>query len=139
MGIRSESPTGAMQPKGYLFPDVTSQIVLALRADLPTTTYVAIDLAKWDRASTSVQVIRIGGVSSAMFDMPVLQVDVRSVYWDDAVDTMGLVRQSMGGFPLRLQQVKYVRETSGVRYLPDVDEDRARVTCDFTVTVAANP
>jgi hypothetical protein len=151
------SITGTMQAGGHRFPDTTSMVVLALRAATVTgtlypatyapaygtlgarTLFVAIDLSHWDRKSPSVQVRRIGGTASAMFDEVLLQIDVRTDQWDDCTDTMELVRQAMGNLPLSEQAVKSVEETEGVRFLPDVGEDRARVSCDFVVTVASNP
>lgn len=131
--------TYTFQPAVLLFPDAVSEIVVYLRGKLPAGTIVGMDMSEWDKTKTSVQVSRIGGVAEGVHDKPQIQVDVRSIKWDDCTDMAALVRKWMSNMPFEIDHVKAVREANGFRNLPQTGESIARVTGDFTVTLAGSP
>lgn len=128
---------GTMQPVTDLFGDALSAVTVYLGTKIGAAAFVGMDLSKWDRKLPSVQVGRIGGRADGVYDVLVLQLDVRSDDWDECLDIMALVRKYIAEAPLELDYVKRTREARGPRTIPEVGEPNARITCDFSVTVTA--
>ena len=121
------------QPGEVLFPDVASEMVLRLRPMLAPDIKVAIDLTGWRRTQPSVQIARVGGKSVGLYDDALIQIDVRSPVYDDCTDLMNLVRAKTRTMPLIVDWVKSVRESSGVRWVPEPDDALPRMVTDFVV------
>jgi len=125
---------GVWQPNPVTFPDTLTLAILNIRTPLAPAR-VSASLVGWKRPEPCVQLHRVGGNATGIFDNCELQVDVRDETLDKVQALTTATRQALTNLPNLVSEVKRVTETGSVKWLPDPEDDQPRMTWDVLIKV----